>query len=812
MMRLTFVFLAVAFGVCTPVQSLHPRASGTPPPSPTVCGDIVNSGENQFPAKQAFDCLISVPFIPAVATRFLQYYNESIQFQSTLAYLKDPPSSYQQPPTDLLSGLNQLQLDIENGKFQNQYAFEIALQTLIYSAHDAHLWLFAGILSVFTFASPYSIVSVSLDGVQLPKVYIADDILRAQDSGVGWQPSAVASINGVDVLSYLSQFAASNAIGGLEPHADWNQLMSSSALYVQKYLSIFEGGVTFYPGEDITFTLENGTQLGPDPWIAVYNSQGDTGPLATGGDFYNFFVLGLLPASYDDTTSESGTGSSPTTATSSSQAITSSTATPSPSSWADIDPTSAYPKDTIVAQADLGDSGFITGYFLPDGLTAVLSIPTFYAADAYTLGNFSQTISDFLHESTQAGMTKVVIDIQENSGGASFLAIDTFKQFFPSVEPFTGSRLRAHPRADVLGNTFTQYFNNPAINESAYYVLAASDWVATDRLNADTGQNFTSWGEFFGPRLYNGDYFTTTQRYDLSSYIFDVEASGGLELYGYNDRAAAPAPPYAADDIVILTDGLCSSACALFMEMMHHEAGVRTVVAGGRPTYGPMQAPSGSRGAEEYSFGYPSGFPGDLDADIEVAIQLNSSTSEPLATQEENFWVTFASLNLRDQIREGGNVPLQFVYEAATCRIFYTPQTIFNYTNLWTYAADATWNKPELCVQGSTGYALDGSVTDTNGPPQSVQGPMSNVTYDLEGIMRLSGETYDFPAAFSGQQLSFVGPAPNTRSAVRHTQPEQPPCIGGSGPSRCGYIAPRAGRLPPPTFLNAPKPSPRAPS
>lgn len=204
--------------------------------------------------------------------------------------------------------------------------------------------------------------------------------------------------------------------------------MSSSALYIQNYLNIFEGGVTFYPGEDITFTLENGTQLGPDPWIAIYNSQGDTGPLATGGDFYNFFVLGLLPASYDETASESGTGSSPTAATSSSQAVTSSTAMPSPTSWAGIDTTSAYPKDTFVAQPDLGVSGFITGYFLPDGSTAVLSIPTFYAADVYALGNFSQTISDFLHKSTEAGMTRVVIDIQQNSGGASLLAIDTFRQ------------------------------------------------------------------------------------------------------------------------------------------------------------------------------------------------------------------------------------------------------------------------------------------------------------------------------------------------------------------------------------------------
>jgi hypothetical protein len=34
---------------------------------------------------------------------------------------------------------------------------------------------------------------------------------------------------------------------------------------------------------------------------------------------------------------------------------------------------------------------------------------------------------------------------------------------------------------------------------------------------------------------------------------------------------------------------------------MHHEAGVRVAVAGGRPSTGPMQAASGSRGDQEYS-------------------------------------------------------------------------------------------------------------------------------------------------------------------------------------------------------------------
>lgn len=113
-----------------------------------------------------------MPFNPAVASRFLQYYNDTLQFQSTVAYLKDPPASYKQQPVDLFGELAKIQQGIDEGLFPNQYAFEATLQNLIYSAHDLHLNLEAGILAAFTFASPYGIVSVSSDGIQVPKVYI----------------------------------------------------------------------------------------------------------------------------------------------------------------------------------------------------------------------------------------------------------------------------------------------------------------------------------------------------------------------------------------------------------------------------------------------------------------------------------------------------------------------------------------------------------------------------------------------------------------------------------------------------------------
>ena len=62
--------------------------------------------------------------------------------------------------------------------------------------------------------------------------------------------------------------------------------------------------------------------------------------------------------------------------------------------------------------------------------------------------------------------------------------------------------------ADVIGSTYTDYYLNLTTNDESYVALSASEWVVTDRLNAATGQNFTSWDDFYGPFPHNGDYFS----------------------------------------------------------------------------------------------------------------------------------------------------------------------------------------------------------------------------------------------------------------------------------------------------------------
>lgn len=481
----------------------------------------------------AFECLTSVPFNPAVASRFVSYYNDTLQFQTTLSYLKSPPTSYQQPAVDLLAGLSRIQTAIDEGVFANQYEFEATLQTLIYAAHDGHVDMLAGALSAFSFASPRDVVSLSLDGQQAPKAYLADDLFDS-DFFTNFQPSAIKSLNGKDATTYLSEFASVNSAGTLEAHADWNQLMLSAAQDIQGFFNVFSGGATFYPGDNITFLLENGTSW-TENYLAIYNSPGPTGPLQTGGDFYNFFVLGFYPASYDpdedSSEDDSNDDSSIESATSSDAATVASTIpTPTPTGWNNT----AYPEIPDIAQEDLGTfgdgvvSGMLlinifqahvillvvkmftnnnVGYFFNSTSTSVLSIPSF-DVDGDAVFSFQQTIAQFINETRAVGLKRVVIDLQQNYGGQSLLAIDTFKQFFPNIEPFTGSRMRAHTSADVLGKTLTPYWDSLAEDDETKYILAADEWVVTDRINADTNRNFTSWEEFFGPNSYNGDNFT----------------------------------------------------------------------------------------------------------------------------------------------------------------------------------------------------------------------------------------------------------------------------------------------------------------
>jgi hypothetical protein len=193
---------------------------------------------------------------------------------------------------------------------------------------------------------------------------------------------------------------------------------------------------------------------------------------------------------------------------------------------------------------------------------------------------------------------------------------------------------------------------------------------------------------------------------------------------------------------------------------MTHQAGVRTVVMGGAPKLGAMQAASGNRGAILYDAD-------TLDDDFDFAKQIDRTANSTLPRDRDSgILITYAPFNLRDQVRRNESIPLQFRFLPANCRLYYTLANTYNMPTLWRDAVNATWYDPSRCVQGSRRNMTVGhKPVASNNTAQT--GPSHKGTW-------LSGGT-DIDDSDGGIQ---DGSGPDDGTETQLCKPSQP-CKGG---------------------------------
>ena len=155
------------------------------------------------------------------------------------------------------------------------------------------------------------------------------------------------------------------------------------------------------------------------------------------------------------------------------------------------------------------------------------------------------------------------------------------------------------------------------------------------------------------------------------------------------------------------------------MDLLRQQ-GVRTLAFGGRPRRGPMQAVGGVRGGQRWSLR-------TIERHVRTAQQLLAAVAaadEEAEEEEEaarrrrrlaalappplaDFALQFdrygqGGVNFRDAYGPAdGATPLQFVYEAADCRRFFTPRNVLAPATMWADAAHAMFGGGDLCVPGS---------------------------------------------------------------------------------------------------------------
>lgn len=95
------------------------------------------------------------------------------EWQSTAVWLKNPPGEWPFPAVDILGGLQELKDKVEDGTITREIDFEWELMDLVTSAKDGHFSYAPDAYSAFAYFNPLqNIVSLSVDGTQLPVVYL----------------------------------------------------------------------------------------------------------------------------------------------------------------------------------------------------------------------------------------------------------------------------------------------------------------------------------------------------------------------------------------------------------------------------------------------------------------------------------------------------------------------------------------------------------------------------------------------------------------------------------------------------------------
>ncbi|KAK4919039.1 hypothetical protein LTR49_013210 [Elasticomyces elasticus] len=655
----------------------YSNSTAKPEPCALLSAAAAN-GIHKLDAGIAMACLQSIPVDVEGDIQEIQGLKVLVQFQSDLAYLKDPPPGYLYPGVDILGGLHSILADVQAGAYKSDYDVQLDLYKLVASAYDYHFEWIPDLVDVFGWVRGGRLISLSSDSVSLPEVYDFQDLHAfgpPSCSSSSYTPSAVTHINGVDIETWLNEFAALNRWDH-DPDANYNNIfVNIPRAAVTDYCGGSYNAGWLYQGDDTVLTFANDTVRHVHTYA---RTSCDLSGVTDGPSFFRQCTSQKHP------TIKHREGAS--------RVSSQNAYTPVPTADSSLRRPQKYPQPFVIT------SGMtLAGYFPPDQPdVVVVACPSLNPANNY---DFQNAFRSILATARSVGKSKLILDLRGNDGGTVRDGYDMFKQLFPSEVPYGAANLAAFPLVNALGDITTMAIKNWTDRD----VTWIRDYDVAEDLTISM-THYESWADFYGPVQRNGGNFTNLKRLNLTDRYSLVEP-----VYGYGTDTQPQPQTFASEDIVILSDGFCGSTCAVFAEFMKAQAGVHAIAVGGRKQYGPMQWVGGSKGACDVWMGEIA-FSAFHALEVATAAQL--ALAEPYTDMESvkhaltrvPEWGRYR-VNFENNIREGDDsvTPLQFVYEAADYRFFYTSAMVLDQSLVWKRAYDVRWNNGS-CVSGSTGH------------------------------------------------------------------------------------------------------------
>lgn len=616
-------------------------------------------------AKLAKACLDSVPLGKDSAIKIVDSLKPYLDWQSDEAYKADPPSDYGYPPVQIHEALAKVRENLVNDKYKGEADFQLNLyETVFAPGHDGHYVYYPDAMAkLFSYARQRDIISVSEDGSSIPVIKILEDV-RAD----GKSAKVVSKINGEDAAKYVEKTAVK---------ASWNQDVDSAynGFFYQRSNEATSGhgffaaggrGRFLYEGANTTFTYADGSILSLENQAII---TGNMKGVVDGPSFYKKFCTPSGQAKKSVVTSiKEPSGQLP-----------------------------GYPKPVIISR-----DGVVSGYYLDGKGVEDVAVIVLLSFESDVPAEFQAAVHDFIQQAKADGKKKLVIDVQGNGGGYILLGYDFYRQLFPHIQEDGYSRWRENSGYNAIAKAFS--------DESAHVdpftsgdANAINDYVTWFNYRYDlnlTLENFLTFEDKFAPHEFKNTEYTAIMRWNLSDPLTTTNDTFGLgmEIAGYGNLKNLT-QPFAAEDIVLMYDGVCASTCTLASEMLRIQGGVKSVGFGGRPNNGPIQGVGGVKGAQVLQF-----------ANIyNYAQRAKTLTKDPKKLEALNQYDTHAiersiagGVNVRDQIlRDNVNdgLPAQFVVEDVDCRLYWTEAMASDITEVWSAAAQSAFNNKK-CANG----------------------------------------------------------------------------------------------------------------
>ncbi|KAK4444824.1 hypothetical protein QBC34DRAFT_474028 [Podospora aff. communis PSN243] len=584
-------------------------------PNPIAAANIPPLPAAPIKPSLALACLKSVPLDREVALRQVQTLKPYWEFQSTLGYNKKPPKGYLSEAVDALGGLDDIAAKLkDSGSYENLYEFLVDLEILRGRVRDVHFFFLPLLLNLFAFVPGVEFLSISKDGRSVSEVFLREDIKHDQN---GYTPSPVSTIDGTPALEFLQNIAR-YSFSHHDPDTRFNSLFPSVAKTANAFrIPVSPWFDNLALNDTTTVTCQNGT---------TFTFQNTAFVRA------NFANITSASALYRDFGLTNGTG-------------------PLPHTWySHIDfytnrrQRANFSSDAFPSPSHTTTGGDFAG-FLPPSLndTAILSVSSFNGPS--TSMNTTSGISpfnesnhitqSFLLAAKAANRTRLILDLQGNGGGNTLNLAALYFNPLP--------RKQLHPDAKMV--------NNAAASNSSFTL----PW-RYGRYRTLASAPFPNASSFLGPVLVGPNNITQTKPALLPNAAY-------IDPTLLNHSVPWTQPLFPPENIVILTDGECASSCAFLATWLRHAHNIRTVVLGGRPRLGAMQGVGMTKGGTVENFG---GFPTRVITDVPGPLRLSARG----AAYGEGI-----SVNLMNMVPLGERedaTPLQFRYEAANCRVFFT--------------------------------------------------------------------------------------------------------------------------------------------